>query len=603
MKQTRMKSMLSPLLLLVALCLPACNNDDEGLLPEGKYPLTLTASIDKLTLTRADGKSAWAIDDQIAVSVNGGISHKIYNITNASTGAMEANNPKDPCYWIQDKDQRILAWYPANGASETNISNQSAGFAAFDYLTSDGTYNRTSANATLPFKHQMAKVKYTLKTGEGITNDDLSSATVQIYGFTKASFTTGELSGNSNGWITPYATDREALLVPQQMQNEDFIKVTVDGNDFYYTPKDENDANLRSGKQYTYKITVKKTGLEVSVGAPVSWTDKELSGSEVGNVTEAKFRVTLSGSSLPALTNLNGITQLGDLDVYETPVGSNTFSFSYTVPKNESTKGFPVLKGFADVKRTAAKNNGSMTYTFTYTNVRSDLWLEYSDLAEVGDYYYADGTWSPEYISSSSPACIGVVFKVGAGTGDAASNYGDKLPKGIRGYVVALEDANDNAGAWGIRETNVNGMTDELVYVNKYDGYINTCIVRQLDAYKNTDVGTPTANGQYWAFKVASKYDIPFPENTSGWYLPSIGQLSDINALPDRSILIGTAGGSDFKTQENDGRYWSSTEKEKADAWYYQFNGSQTIAFAKSNDGGYNLNFLRPSFVRTILTF
>lgn len=370
MKQTRMKSMLSPLLLLAALCLPACNNDDEGLLPDGKYPLTLTASIDKLTLTRADGKSAWAIDDQIAVSVNGGTSHKIYNITNASTGAMEANNPNDPCYWIQDKDQRILAWYPADGASETNISDQSAGFAAFDYLTSDGTYNRTSANATLPFKHQMAKVKYTLIAGEGITNDDLSSATVQIYGFTKASFDKGVLSGNSNGWITPYATDREALLVPQQMQNEDFIKVTVDGNDFYYTPTGENDANLGSGKQYTYKITVKKTGLEVSVSPSVSWTDKELSGDVVGDVTEAKFRVTLSGSSLPALTNLTNIQQVSG--IYET-TGGNSFAFSYTAPGSGSD-GFTIQKGIADVVR--SENNGSITYTFT--NVRSDLWLEYT---------------------------------------------------------------------------------------------------------------------------------------------------------------------------------------------------------------------------------
>lgn len=369
MKQKRLKS-IACTLLLAALCLPACNNDDEGLLPDGKYPLTLTASIDKLTLTRADGKNTWAIDDPIAVSVNGGTSHKIYNITNASTGAMEANNPKDPCYWIQNKDQRILAWYPADGASETNISDQSTGFAAFDYLTSDGTYNRTSANVTLPFKHQMAKVKYTLEAGEGITNDDLSSATVQIYGFTKASFTKGELSGNTNGWITPYATDREALLVPQQMQNEDFIKVTVDGNDFYYTPTGENDANLGSGKQYTYKITVKKTGLEVSVGASVSWVDEELSGDEVGDVTEAKFRVTLSGSPLPAITTLTNIKQ--DSEIYET-TGGNSFAFSYTAP-NSGSDGFTIQKGIADVVR--SENNASITYTFT--NVRSDLWLEYT---------------------------------------------------------------------------------------------------------------------------------------------------------------------------------------------------------------------------------
>lgn len=58
--------------------------------------------------------------------------------------------------------------------------------------------------------------------------------------------------------------------------------------------------------------------------------------------------------------------------------------------------------------------------------------------------------------------CIGIVFKVGAGAGDNVGNYNFFfMDNTIHGYVVALNDANDNAGAWGIRLTNVDGLTDE----------------------------------------------------------------------------------------------------------------------------------------------
>lgn len=77
--------------------------------------------------------------------------------------------------------------------------------------------------------------------------------------------------------------------------------------------------------------------------------------------------------------------------------------------------------------------------------------MTYLDYVEVGDYYYADGSWcNPNIDVGEAP--IGVVFKTGAGGTDdfldKPENYGWK-DKEIHGYVVALKDATPDAVIWG----------------------------------------------------------------------------------------------------------------------------------------------------------
>lgn len=255
-------------------------------------------------------------------------------------------------------------------------------------------------------------------------------------------------------------------------------------------------------------------------------------------------------------------------------------------------KGFPIAEGIGKMERKMGVNG----YTFTYT-LRSDVRLTYDDYVQAGDYYYSDGTWRPDYTGDKT--CIGIVFKSGAEEGDDISAYGNKLAA-IRGYVVALADAHSEAGAWGIRLRTESNLPSESSYTSKYNGYANTAAIRKVTEYATTDTSKPTENSQYWAFKVASEYSATVPLGSSGWYLPSIGQLADIYNLPDRAELFAGANGTDFVSETNDGRYWSSTQKNGYDAWYYRFNGSGADAFAKSNDGG---NYLNPSYVRAVLTF
>lgn len=214
----------------------------------------------------------------------------------------------------------------------------------------------------------------------------------------------------------------------------------------------------------------------------------------------------------------------------------------------------------------------------------------------MGNYFYLDCTWRPDYVADNG--CVGIVFKVGAGDGDAASNYDNKLTA-IHGYVVALKDAHNESGAWGEMHENIPDIPDEENFVTKYNGYTNTRTIKALDGFANIDVNDPMSD-TYWAFKVASVYNVSVPENSSGWYLPSIGQLADIYALPDRTDRFNAANGLDFHTGTDNSRYWSSTEKDNGNAWLYTFNGG--YSYARNKAGGM-LQVNSKSYVRAVLTF
>lgn len=568
--------------MLLGTAFASCSQDDMPQaggtpLPDGEYPLTLTARVDGMN-TRTAGKDEWTVGDEIGVRIgaDGAIGHYRLNVSNG-TGTVE--EAIIPVYWQNTASSTVTAWYPYKEKQNVDISDQSEGFAEIDFLTATALEQSYKSPVSLEFKHQMAKVSYTLQAGDGVTEENLKGAAVQIAGYTKASFSEGELTGAVDGWIIP-ASDREALLVPQDMTGRPFIKVSIHGNDFIYTPSTETAGNLQAGSHNTYTITVKKDGIEVA-GISASWNDKV----NEGPAGKPVFRVYLPeqhGQTLKFSDNVE--TKDGYLEVT-----GNSFTIFCTVTDQNSMKGFPIDKGIGKMECTMSYNG----YTFTYT-LRSDLRLTYGDYIQVGDYFYSDGTLRPYY--AVDKGCIGIVFKVGAGDGDAASNYDNKLTA-IHGYVVALRDAHSEAEAWGIRDVDESGLANEDTYTSKYNGYANTEAIRELAQYNNTNISNPTANGQYWAFKAASEYNVAAPSVSSGWYLPSIGQLNDIYNLSNRANLFTNAGGTDFKTSDNGGRYWSATEKNGFDAWYYQFNGNGADAYAKS-DG-----WLRPSYVRAVLTF
>lgn len=567
------------------------DGDADNRLPDGKYPMTFTAAVDGLVVSRAAGKDAWTANDQIAVSLNESNDSKTYKVTDASNGTMQPIDPSDVYYWKTNTEElKILAWYPAEAVTAKDISNQSQGFTDFDYLKAETTATFSAGGVvSLSFVHQMAKVTYTLTTDNNATTD-VTKATVSIYGYTQASFAKGTVTGSVGGWITP-TTDNQALVVPQDIKDKKFIRVTISGREYFYTPG-ENDANLEAGKQYNYTIKVNETGLEsVTVNTYPSWTEGSSAGG--GEGTEATFRVCLPAGHGLTADNIKGATQVGTSNVYEISDHKMTFSISYTVASSDPSKAYLIAKGMGDCKGEVSDgSSGERTYTLTYSNIRTDISLVRTFYAEVGYYYYADGTCSPTYNSSGSSACIGVVFKlgVGAGEGDNVLNYAPNTftDNVIHGYVVALSDAHTGTCAWGGDGILIGTSTNQDDFV----GYSNTQKII-AKAIEGGHLKPDNAVNDYPAAYYISEYDntVKAPVNTSGWYFPSTGQLKEVYRVKGN---IHT----DVLTLQS-GDYLSSSEYDRG---YPAFNVG-FVSFGTLNTATDKEKDTNPAYVRAILTF
>ncbi len=493
-------------LLLAGVMLASCTQEElpqDGGAPltDGAYPLQVSAYVVDAVPTRAGGKNSWTGGEEIAVAV-GGNTYK-YRIADTQ-GKMEYADTQKQFYWQSTaQTEDITAWYPygmtdAKGKpiDKVDISDQSKGYEKFDFLraeTKDVKYN--SGTVSLDFYHRMAKVKYTLVKHESTTDAELKDATVRIYGFTEATFGEGALSGVGNGWITPYkegtnATEGEAVVVPQFInekgENNPFIKVTVNGNDYFYTPEDD-EANLLAGKVYTYHITVKKDGIDVTA----------VTGGEWGS---------------------NGEQEITSKEVKQ---------------------------------------------TFTATELK------------IGDYFYSDGSWSdgglrkiyadgsmivanPKPAPEEDKTVVGIVFqtalsRIGQAEKDALKTKGINEPHGL---VMSVKNA--GTGLMWSSENNGFGELENCESKEQCNADIsglwnyNTVIAYAKGANKLSS---------YPAFEAVDKWNAEgsehkAPENTTGWYLPAVGQWYDffhnLGGLPD----WGSASVSD------DNYYWSKQQSE-----------------------------------------
>lgn len=287
-----------PVMMLICGVLASCSSEDESTapLPDGKYPLQLTAEVAQ-PQTRAGGKDAWTGGEEIRVSLEGVFGNKTY-VMDASGNA----SPKDAdnaFYWKNTDEARVSAWTP-DIESETDISDQSGGYTAFDvlYASAIGRYDQA---INLRFIHRMAKIEVILKAGEGITEEELEGATVTIFGDPLTHSTAGLVApgDQSDGEIKPYydaATKKyEALVPPQDMTGKPLIRISIGSNDFTYTPETEAAGKFGffGGKRYAYTITVKANGIDVQSVTSGTWV---ANGEE--NVTSKRVKQRFTADEL-----------------------------------------------------------------------------------------------------------------------------------------------------------------------------------------------------------------------------------------------------------------------------------------------------------------
>ena len=554
--------------LVAALTFAACSQDelaDDNRLPEGKYPLLLSASVAEAVQTRTAGKDSWNGNEEIAVSVNDGTSNNTYKykITDAG-GSTVFTDTKEPFYWQSTtQTATVTAWYPYADLTGIDITRQDEmdDLSEIDFLKADPVVNANyQTDIILTFRHQMAKVCYTLVPGDNITVDDLTDekTEVSIFGYTQANFSKGTTEGTDEGWITP-TSDHEALLVPQDMTDKPFIKVSISGNDFIYTPG-AGAANLLPGTRYTYIITVKADAIDVTV---------DVTGSDAW---------ANSGSS-------------------ET-VGSKTVLVRYTA---------------ADVKK------GDYIYTDGTTS-DGGLRTIYTD----GSMVTLSGAEKPQPVAGKTVA--GIVFWTPSETSTSgrttpANLTDDRImaadyPDCTHGLAVSLKDVSTSM-AWQSSSESVATYfqssyffthPDKNNFVSIASSVGNTDNINKILGYQNTQVllyynvhcnGNSKPN--YIANPVAALAEFgqntnPAPTGSTGWFFPSLKELHILffkdadnvyftGGIQTRDIVnasLSAVGGDNLDDWDV---YWSSSEYANDSKYAFcvdSYNGSVRNSLSKN---------------------
>lgn len=179
-------------------------------------------------------------------------------------------------YYPEDGDGvSIRAFHPAGAGTTFTVRADQSGNGGKDYFESDLLYSaakdypRQKEVHSLSFDHQLCKLTYELKVGDG--SPALDGATVQWLGMTTAcnfDTSTGAVSAvtvdsENAQTITPHAT-YGAVVVPQTVTSgTQMLQVALaDGGTLVYTP--DEDQVLEGGKVYNYTITVNLTELKAS---------------------------------------------------------------------------------------------------------------------------------------------------------------------------------------------------------------------------------------------------------------------------------------------------------------------------------------------------
>lgn len=299
---------------------------------------------------------------------------------------------------------------------------------------------------------------------------------------------------------------------------------------------------------------------------------------------KVKFQTTVAEkdnfeSYAGSLADIKFSDDTGEIKCYKTTDGE----YRYIVDKNNTITWVYDYAGMVyEGKKELVVTSGIKYATTEFIN--TGVYDE--SKAKIGDFYCINsdnkGYVLPlEFdIASSTHTCIGIVFHVGAGSGDSKENYAETslASSDIRGYVVALKDAGNfpwasNEDLGGKLLTN----KDKQLWI----GYLNTKAVQE-ETLEN-----------YPAFNKCVNFDPIAPSGSSGWYLPSCAQLEAI--FSQKKTLdkeLQNVSGSQLIKED---WYWSSTQSD---------DNSQAVMYYLKDNGG-TTDWGKPNFynVRPVLTF
>lgn len=266
---------------LLGSCANELATDTGTLLPEGIYPLSLTATQGELVAspqTRVsdyeeggDYKSKWTTGDQIKVMVRGGGNDMETTCTFAESGNITNYNPQ--LYWKTPQSSKINAWYSnITGQNTTSstvyLADQSSGLA-YVLKADEVDANYRIGNISLNFKHQLAKVR--VKLEKGTTSEDLTDATVKMKGYctsctvSNGTVTASGITGDITMYKASYGSDiyYEACVVPGIILKDNIFEIIAQSGK--KTMADlTSEITPQAGQVYVITLTVNKKGVNIS---------------------------------------------------------------------------------------------------------------------------------------------------------------------------------------------------------------------------------------------------------------------------------------------------------------------------------------------------
>lgn len=270
------------------------------------------------------------------------------------------------------------------------------------------------------------------------------------------------------------------------------------------------------------------------------------------------------------------------------------------VPENENT----------ETSTDEGTDGGGETITYDGTETEP----------KIGDYYYSDGTWSdgglrklyadgtmewaetkPE--PESGKTIIAIVFHAGHHENDSSDYSATGIgQQKCHGYAVALQDATNGYCKWGVFGTELGCCpTDESGKQNNYStpdidwsGYAWTQKIITAAGGKEKLNATEESGypATYYAVVDYENNKAQAPANSSGWFLPSIGQMW--NVYQNRTSLFDGKTGVSVLQRD---WYWSSSES------YYDPASDALCVSVFDGAVGYDRKYLSYTYVRPVLAF
>ena len=270
---------------------------------------------------------------------------------------------------------------------------------------------------------------------------------------------------------------------------------------------------------------------------------------------QGKVNALALGKATVKAVSVNGIEGVCEVSVVQIPVESialnaekqeigvgETFQLTATItPEEAADRKIEWNSTAAEIASVdenglvTAKEIGNAVITASLEGKSASCVITVIAQPVVGDYYYSDGSFSSELDASKMP--IGLVFWAGnPSVKDAALRA--EHPECTHGLVVSLVDVKTDV-RWQIANMKYGKTVGEWIEQNT--DYQTTIAGANLGDYVNDIVGYNNTKGME-AFNAAPenadwtldpikeiirfRTDVPAPEKSSDWYLPSVMELS-----------------------------------------------------------------------------